>query len=67
MKGTLVNVAAVLAGNGAGLAIGGRLPERGKGIITAALGTLRGASEGGGRPPPNVIIPPQEVRPDGPC
>jgi len=38
MKGTLVNVVAVLAGSGLGLAIGGRLPERWKGIITDALG-----------------------------
>lgn len=38
MKGTLVNVAAVLAGGGLGLLIGGRLPERVRGIITDGLG-----------------------------
>lgn len=38
MKGTLVNVVTVLAGSGIGLVIGGRLPERWKGIITDALG-----------------------------
>ncbi len=38
MRGTLVNVAAVLLGSGMGLAAGGRLPERLQRIITAALG-----------------------------
>ena len=38
MKGTLVNVVAVLAGGGLGLLIGGRLPERVRGIITDGLG-----------------------------
>lgn len=38
MKGTLVNVVAVLAGSGLGLALGARLPERIKQIITSGLG-----------------------------
>ena len=38
IKGTLVNVAAVLAGGGLGLAVGSRLPERLRGIITDGLG-----------------------------
>jgi len=38
MKGTLVNVAAVLAGSCVGLTVGARLPDRTKTIITAALG-----------------------------
>ncbi len=38
MRGTLVNVAAVLLGSGIGLAAGGRLPERLQQIITTGLG-----------------------------
>ncbi len=38
MKGTVVNVIAVLAGGGLGLLIGTRLPERMRGIITDGLG-----------------------------
>ena len=38
VRGTLVNVAAVLIGSGVGLAIGGRLPERMQRIITTGLG-----------------------------
>lgn len=38
MKGTLVNVAAVLAGGGLGLLVGSRLPERLRAIITDGLG-----------------------------
>jgi hypothetical protein len=38
VKGTFVNVAAVLAGGGLGLLIGGRLSERMRGIITDGLG-----------------------------
>ena len=38
MKGTLVNVAAVLAGSTVGMAVGARLPERIKTMITSALG-----------------------------
>ncbi|MBI4590382.1 MAG: DUF554 domain-containing protein [Candidatus Rokubacteria bacterium] len=38
MKGTLVNVAAVLVGGGFGLLVGRRLPERLRGIITDGLG-----------------------------
>ena len=38
LKGTLVNVAAVLAGGGLGLLVKGRLPPRLRGIITDGLG-----------------------------
>ncbi|MBI4608540.1 MAG: DUF554 domain-containing protein [Candidatus Rokubacteria bacterium] len=38
MKGTLVNVAAVLAGGGLGLLVGARLSPRLRGVITDALG-----------------------------
>jgi uncharacterized membrane protein YqgA involved in biofilm formation len=38
VRGTVVNVAAVLVGTGIGLAIGGRLPERMQRIITTGLG-----------------------------
>ncbi len=38
MRGTLVNVAAVLLGSGIGLAVGKRLPERLQRIITTGLG-----------------------------
>ncbi len=38
MKGTFVNVAAVLVGGGLGLLVGRRLPERLRGIITDGLG-----------------------------
>ena len=38
MKGTFVNIAAVLVGGGLGLLVGGRLPERVRGIITDGLG-----------------------------
>ena len=40
MKGTLVNVATVLAGSAIGLAVGPRLPERIKTIIVSALGLV---------------------------
>ena len=38
MRGTIVNVLAVLVGSGIGLAIGNRLPERLQRVITTALG-----------------------------
>ncbi len=38
MRGTLVNVVAILAGSGLGLLVGGRLPDRLQRIITAGLG-----------------------------
>jgi uncharacterized membrane protein YqgA involved in biofilm formation len=38
VRGTVVNVAAVLVGTAVGLAIGGRLPERMQRIITTGLG-----------------------------
>ncbi|MEK6718586.1 MAG: DUF554 domain-containing protein, partial [candidate division NC10 bacterium] len=38
MRGTLVNVVAVLFGSGIGLAVGNRLPERLQRIITTGLG-----------------------------
>lgn len=38
MRGTIVNVAAVLVGTGIGLAVGNRLPERLQRIITTGLG-----------------------------
>jgi uncharacterized protein len=38
VRGTLVNVAAVLVGSGVGLAIGNRLSERLQRIITTGLG-----------------------------
>lgn len=38
MRGTIVNVVAVLVGSGIGLAVGNRLPERLQRIITAGLG-----------------------------
>lgn len=38
MKGTFVNVAAVLVGSGLGLLVGRRLPDRLRGIITDGLG-----------------------------
>ena len=49
--GTLVNVAAVLAGSGAGLLAGGKVPERiretalqGVGLVTLVLGVRESAS-----------------------
>ena len=38
MRGTIVNVVAVLVGSGIGLAIGNRLPERMQRVITTGLG-----------------------------
>ena len=38
MRGTIVNVVAVLVGSGIGLAVGDRLPERLQRIITTGLG-----------------------------
>ncbi|MBI5166214.1 MAG: DUF554 family protein [candidate division NC10 bacterium] len=38
MRGTLVNVVAVLLGSGLGLLIGNRLPEKIKKVITTGLG-----------------------------
>ena len=40
MWGTLLNMAAVLAGSAIGLAVGARLPERLRGSIVAALGLI---------------------------
>jgi hypothetical protein len=38
VRGTIVNVVAVLVGSGIGLAVGNRLPERMQRIITTGLG-----------------------------
>src|SRR3972149_4994826 len=40
MTGTLINVAAVLAGSGIGLALGARLPERLRAMTQSAVGFL---------------------------
>ncbi|GAA3727144.1 hypothetical protein HDA32_003639 [Spinactinospora alkalitolerans] len=38
--GTLINVAAIVAGSGLGMALGGRLPERTREVVTGALGLV---------------------------
>ncbi|MDP2976949.1 MAG: DUF554 domain-containing protein, partial [Anaerolineales bacterium] len=43
MIGTLINIAAVLLGGSLGLFLGGRLPERLKGTVTAGMGLFTAA------------------------